>query len=191
MSSSALRELVSAGVRRAKHRDHVIRENATRSLEEAAAADPQLVVQTWLDQFARVNGGGSPAEYAAAERVWLLSCLERVAAVAKLDDTPQGRAWTGRLISLAADEMARQRDVIPDIQRPCRAVLVSLGAVCLDRVMDALLVKLRASPLPHTFVVSTLSSLAQAYKVQFLPYVQGILKVMAGHIKGVRLGTLS
>lgn len=47
-------------------------------METMAAADPLTVVQTWLDQFARTNGGSAPAEYAATERVFLLQSLERI-----------------------------------------------------------------------------------------------------------------
>ena len=33
-------------------------------------------LQTWLDQFARTNGGSSPSEYAGVDRVRLLHTLK-------------------------------------------------------------------------------------------------------------------
>ncbi len=77
-SPGCLRDLASAVHRSSMHGDWAIRRAAVASLESMASAAPLAVVQTWLDQFARVNGGGAPAEYAAAERVHLLRSLEKI-----------------------------------------------------------------------------------------------------------------
>ncbi len=43
------------------------------------------------------------------------------------DEGAAGKACTGRLIAMATEEMTKQADVIPDVQKPCSNILVSLG----------------------------------------------------------------
>ena len=72
-----------------------------------------------LPQFARVNGGTSPQDYAAAHRVNLLNSLSAVVdcVVERLDDTHPGqKSAIERIVSLAVEEMTRHADVIPTIQ---------------------------------------------------------------------------
>ena len=72
-----------------------------------------------LPQFARVNGGTSPQDYAAAHRVNLLNSLSAVVdcVVEQLDDTHPGqKSAIERIVSLAVEEMTRHADVIPSIQ---------------------------------------------------------------------------
>ncbi len=52
--------------------------SARESLSSMASEVPLTVAQMWLERFSRVNGGASPAEYAARERVVLLRILERI-----------------------------------------------------------------------------------------------------------------
>ena len=76
--AAALLELSASVHRSSMHGDWSIRRAAVASLESMAAAAPAPVLRTWLDQFARVNGGGAPAEYAASERIFLLRSLEKI-----------------------------------------------------------------------------------------------------------------
>lgn len=81
--------------------DVKIREAAVQSLEIIVTDCPLLYLQTWLDQFARTNGGSSATEYAASNRIYLLQNLERVMAVimaGKLldDNNVAHRACIGR-----------------------------------------------------------------------------------------------
>ena len=72
-----------------------------------------------LPQFARVNGGTSPQDYAAAHRVNLLNSLSAIVdwVVERLDDTHPGqKSAIERIVSLAVEEMTRHADVIPTIQ---------------------------------------------------------------------------
>ena len=77
-----------------------IRSAAIRSLEIIVRDSPLLYLQTWLDQFARTNGGSSAAEYAASNRIFLLQNLEQVIGVLisdkLLDDNSAHRACVGR-----------------------------------------------------------------------------------------------
>ncbi len=43
------------------------------------------------------------------------------------EDSAAGKACIGRVIAMATEEMTKQPDVIPDVQKPCSAILVSLG----------------------------------------------------------------
>ena len=60
-----------------------IRQASICSLVELAKQEPEsadlnlglIVLQTWLEQFARTNGGSSPTEYCAPDRVRLLQSL--------------------------------------------------------------------------------------------------------------------
>ena len=45
-----------------------MRAAALQSAEAMARECPLLLLQTWLDQFARTNGGTSPQDYVAANR---------------------------------------------------------------------------------------------------------------------------
>ena len=65
-------------------RDEEIRLASLNSLVEVVKQDNEgngdinlslLVLQTWLEQFARTNGGISPSEYCAPDRVRLLQSL--------------------------------------------------------------------------------------------------------------------
>ena len=63
--------------------DEDIRQASICSLVELAKQEPEsadlnlglIVLQTWLEQFARTNGGSSPTEYCAPDRVRLLQSL--------------------------------------------------------------------------------------------------------------------
>ena len=74
----AMRDTVTAIHRAAIQPDAKARAAAVKSLVTVTAGNPHLVLQTWLDQFARTNGGSSPAEYSAADRVFLLQSLEEI-----------------------------------------------------------------------------------------------------------------
>jgi hypothetical protein len=82
-----------------------------------------------LDQFARTNGGSAPAEYAASERVYLLQALERIVAAAddSLSEGQAGKACVGRVIAMATEEIIKQKEVVPDVQKPCSGILVALA----------------------------------------------------------------
>ena len=59
-----------------------VRQASICSLVELVKKEPEndlnlglVVLQTWLEQFARTNGGSSPSEYCAPDRVRLLQSL--------------------------------------------------------------------------------------------------------------------
>ncbi len=195
--TTAMRDTVLTVHRACMHRDFTIRDAAVKSLEEIAGFSPLTVLQTWLDQFARTNGGGSPAEYSARERIYLLQSLERIIAKMRWGDVETeedfniaGKACVGRVIALATEEMTKHSDVVPDVQKPCSGILVELGSAHLDRVMDAVLLKLNPGGLPHFFTISTLGSLAQSHSLDMVPYLKNVLGIMTGGMKIIRKDNL-
>jgi len=135
-SDMSLRELACAAHRASTHGDSAIRTLAMSSLTSMVSDSPLLILQTWLDQFARTNGGSSPAEYAACERVYLLQALEKIVTAAgnasndgsgDLNEGQAGKACIGRVIAVTTEEIVKQPSIIPDVQKPCSGVLVALG----------------------------------------------------------------
>ena len=159
-NESVFRETVSSLHKASTNSDGTVRESAITSLEVVAVQMPLMVkipllyhsrlyrhdnvvfqaLQTWLDQFARTNGGSSAAEYAAKDRIFMLQALERIASKmiseeSNLDElNVANRACVGRIIAMATEEMTRHPEVIPDVQKPCSSILVKLGEKFLDRV---------------------------------------------------------
>ncbi len=62
---------------------------ASASLGAMASEVPMVVAQMWLEQFARINSGASPAEYATKERIVLLRNMENI--VGKRGSTTSNR----------------------------------------------------------------------------------------------------
>ena len=118
-SETLMRETAAAVHRATTNLSPTVRAAALQSAEAMARECPLLVLQTWLDQFARVNGGTSPQDYVAANRVNLLNSLSAIVdcVVDRLDDTHPGqKSAIERIVSLAAEEMTRHGDIIPTIQ---------------------------------------------------------------------------
>ena len=118
-SEALMRDTAAAVHRATTSPSPAVRAAALQSAEVMARECPLLVLQTWLDQFARVNGGTSPQDYAATHRVNLLNSLSAVVdcVVEQLDDTHPGqKSAIERIVSLAVEEMTRHADVIPSIQ---------------------------------------------------------------------------
>ncbi len=55
-----------------------VMEAATASLRTMSSEVPMVVMQMWLEQFARIHGGSSMAEYASRERALLLRNMEQM-----------------------------------------------------------------------------------------------------------------
>ncbi len=188
-AETMLRETVSAVHRATASPSGAVRAAALSSVEAMARECPLVVLQTWLDQFARTNGGVSPTEYVANDRVHLLTSLARIAEVLlpQLDDTQPGqKACIERIIALSAVEMTRQPDVIPNVQKPCSQVLVTLSEKFINRVMDSLVGKFQPGVSVHYYVVVTLSKVAQANAMGFLPFLKGLLGTMVANMRSVR-----
>ena len=118
-SETLMRDTAAAVHRATTSVSPTVRAAALQSAETMARESPLLVLQTWLDQFARVNGGTSPQDYVAANRVNLLNSLSAIVdcVVDQLDDTHPGqKSAIERIVSLAAEEMTRHADIIPVIQ---------------------------------------------------------------------------
>ncbi len=45
----------------------------------------------------------------------------------RVSDGVSVKACTGRLISLATEEMTKHQDVVQEVQKPCSAILVAIG----------------------------------------------------------------
>jgi len=194
---ASLRELARAMHRTSTHGDATIRASAATSLVTMAKASPLVVLQTWLDQFARTNGGSSPAEYAAVERVYLLQALEKMVGAAVGEclavqggQDAAGKACVGRIIAMATEEIVKQKEVVPDVQKPCSGILVALGDSCLDRVMDSLLLKFQVGQIPHYYIVNTIGGLAQSQVAGCVPYLKGILETMVTSMRQVKKDNL-
>ena len=118
-SEALMRDTAAAVHRATTNLSPTVRAAALQSAEAMARECPLLVLQTWLDQFARVNGGTSPQDYVAANRVNLLNSLSAIVdcVVDQLDDTHPGqKSAIERIVSLAAEEMTRHSDIIPTVQ---------------------------------------------------------------------------
>ena len=118
-SETLMRDTAAAVHRATTNLSPAVRAAALQSAEAMARECPLLVLQTWLDQFARVNGGTSPQDYVAANRVNLLNSLSAIVdcVVDQLDDTHPGqKSAIERIVSLATEEMTRHGDIIPTIQ---------------------------------------------------------------------------
>ena len=48
-------------------------------------------------------------------------------AMCRLEDAVAAKACTGRLVAMAAEEMTKQSEVVPEVQGPCCNVLVAIG----------------------------------------------------------------
>eukprot|EP00094_Tigriopus_californicus_P000040 TCALIF_00040-PA protein Name:"Similar to CDC45 Cell division control protein 45 homolog (Homo sapiens)" AED:0.07 eAED:0.08 QI:0/0.16/0/0.85/1/1/7/0/2542 len=186
-----MRDTINAIHKASTNGDERTRDPAVQSLKVIAIDQSLLVLQTWLDQFARTNGGSSPSEYAAAERVYLLQSLEQivghlVAQKVALDEDLAHRACVGRIIALTTEEMTRQSEVIPDVQKPCSNVLVKLGEHYMERVMDALLIKFQPGANIHFYVILSMSALAQANSMDIVPFLKAILGTVVANSKTVK-----
>lgn len=186
-----MRDTINAIHKASTNVDERTRDPAVQSLKVISTSQSLLVLQTWLDQFARTNGGSSPSEYAAAERVHLLQSLEQIVAhlVAQkiaLDEDLAHRACVGRIIALTTEEMTRQLEVIPDVQKPCSNVLVKLGEHYMERVMDSLLIKFQPGANVHFYVIMSLSALAQANSTDIVPFLKAILGTVVANSKNVK-----
>jgi hypothetical protein len=188
-AESLLRETITSVHRATTSPNASVRLAALQSLETMTPECPLLVLQTWLDQFARTNGGSAPADYVASDRVHFLSALAKIveAVIDLLDYSHPGqRACVDRIVSLATEEMTRQPDVIPNVQKPCSVVLVRLSERFVGRVMEALLGKFQPGVSVHYYVVVTLSRVAQANATGFVPFLKGILGTMVANMKSVK-----
>ena len=168
-----------------------VRQATVSSLELVSAEYPMEVLQTWLDQFARVNGGNSPSEYSAPSRVFLLQGLEKITGKViegtfLSPENQVNRALVGRVIAMALEEMTRHNEVMPEVQKPCSAILVQVGEKVFDRVIEALMSKFQPSPLPHYYVVQTLSQLAHQNGTKIVPYLKSIMSTMNANMKSVK-----
>ena len=185
------REVVSSLHKGSMNRNQIIRTAATDSLVAIASESPLLVLQTWLDQFARTNGGSSPTEYAAPDRVHLLNCLEVLIGSALLEGAdPTQRACLGRIIAMATEEMTRQPDVLHEVQKPCSEILIKLGEKHVEYVMEAILAKFQPGVQPHYYVVVTLSRLAHVNAIGTVPFLKGILGTLISNLKGAKRDTM-
>ena len=102
--------------------DEEIRQSSLNSLVEIVKQDQDqgrssnidfnlglVVLQTWLEQFARTNGGSSTAEYCAPDRVRLLQSLMTLTDnMSNFEHSSNAfRAAIARTVSLATEEMTR------------------------------------------------------------------------------------
>lgn len=106
MLTKICRETVSALHKASTSSSESVRNAAMESLEVVALQMPLMALQTWLDQFARTNGGSSQSEYAAKDRIFMLTTLERITAKMVSDEgnldelNVANRACVGRIIAM-------------------------------------------------------------------------------------------
>lgn len=151
-----------------------------------------IVLQTWLEQFTRTNGGGSPSEYCAHDRVRLLQSLMTITDnMFKIQDSNAFRAAVSRAVTLATEEMTRQSDIIDQVQLPCSKILVRFGSRhnCVGRVMDSLMIKFQGAS-QHYYIVTTLSELATCNPTHVVPYLKDIITTMLSNMKSIRKDTM-
>jgi hypothetical protein len=158
---------------------------------EAEVSLALLVIQTWLEQFARTNGGSSPTEYSAPDRVRLLQSLMTVTdnmSATNENNSNAFRAAICRAVSLATEEMTRQLEIVEDIQMPCSKILVRFGSRNhnIQRVMDSLLLKFQPGAPSHFYVISTLSELATCNPTHVVPFLKAILGTMLANMKSTK-----
>ncbi|XP_039269337.2 maestro heat-like repeat-containing protein family member 1 [Styela clava] len=79
------------------------------------------------------------------------------------------------LIGMASEDMTKSKKPQPEWQSAASDVVVTLGTVFVNEVMEDLLKKLPAGILPHFFVVQTLGNLAVANAFKMVPYLNHLL----------------
>ena len=196
-----------------------IRRSAVTSLLDLVTDHTLLIIQTWLDQFTRTNGGSAPAEYTAIDRVRLLTTLNVL--FEKIMTTPSScgqvifdtsnsafQSALDRVISMAAEEMTRHFEVTEEVQKPCSEILVNMCRSIktndvkrshLEKVMDVLMTKFEnptgAKPnnqAPHYYVIATLSAISVVNPIDVVPFYikKSILSSVLANMRTIKKDNL-
>ena len=159
-----------------------VRSSSINSLVEMVKQDSHLsllVLQTWLDQFARTN-------FDTPDRILLLQSLMTLTDnMTDLEDSTSFRLAVGRAVNVAIEEMTRSYDILDTIQLPCSKILVRFGSrnSNLSKVMEAILTKFQPGIKSHFYIVTTLSELSTRNPTYTVPYFKSVLTTMLANMK--------
>ena len=165
-----------------------IRIASINSLVEMVKEDSNLsllVLQCWLDQFARTN-------FDTPDQILLLESLMTLTDNMPDITSQSFKLAVGRAVNLAIEEMTRNYDILENIQLPCSKILVRLGSrnSNLPKVMDAILLKFQPGMKSHFYIITTLSELATRNPTLVTPYLKAVLGTMLSNMKTTRKDNL-
>ncbi|XP_046989834.1 maestro heat-like repeat-containing protein family member 1 isoform X1 [Schistocerca americana] len=90
------------------------------------------------------------------------------------------------LIEFAMEEMTRNSDYIPESQMPLSGVLVALGKIHCNQVMEGILKQFQPGVLPHYCILHTMGNLASANVFGIVPFIKATLGTMLPMLGMVR-----
>eukprot|EP01107_Rhizomastix_libera_P012211 TRINITY_DN3023_c1_g1_i1.p1 TRINITY_DN3023_c1_g1~~TRINITY_DN3023_c1_g1_i1.p1 ORF type:complete len:1740 (-),score=488.09 TRINITY_DN3023_c1_g1_i1:24-5243(-) len=158
--------------------DDGVRRAMAAALHDVGFRQTALVVSSALDWMMKNGTKG-----AKGHKVMLLECISKLVSENRDKVSPELAA---DCTVMAAMELTRDKDVVPDLQEAACGVLVSLTPLQPDLVLDELIKRFEPGSIPHYFVIKTLGDVFSAEPLVTVHRMKEVLSRLIPIIAGIK-----